>query len=87
MNDGPPQEILDNIVPIIAIGGSMTLAFVGIVAGTIRRIVLGRSLEQSRREIAAYVAEGTVSPDDAVRILAAGKGFGERLAGCCGRKA
>jgi hypothetical protein len=87
MNDGPPQEILDNIVPIIAIGGSMTLAFAGIIAGTVRRIVLGRSVEQSRREIAAYVAEGSVSPDDAVKILAAGKGLGAHFGGCCGRKA
>jgi hypothetical protein len=86
MNNDVPQEVLDNIVPIIAIGSSMGLVFVGIIAGTIRRIVLGRSVEQSRREIAAYVAEGTVSPDDAVRLLAAGKGL-DRFAGCCGRKA
>jgi hypothetical protein len=86
VNDNPPQEIIDNIVPIIAITGSMLLAFVGILAGTLRRIVLGRSVEQSRREIAAYVAEGTVSPDDAVKLLSAGKSFSDRL-GCCGRKA
>jgi hypothetical protein len=87
MNNDVPQEVLDNIIPIIAIGGSMLLAFVGILAGTVRRIVLGRSSEQSRREIAAYVAEGTVSPEDAVKLLAAGKSFGDRFAGCCGRKA
>ena len=86
MNNDVPQEVLDNIIPIIAIGGSMLLAFVGILAGTVRRIVLGRSVEQSRREIAAYVAEGTVSPEDAVKLLAAGKSFSDRF-GCCGRKA
>jgi hypothetical protein len=29
--------------------------------------------ERSRREIAAYVAEGTITPHDAQRILAAGR--------------
>jgi hypothetical protein len=81
-----PQEVLDNIIPLLAIGGSMVLVFFGIIAKTIRRVALGRSMEQSRREIAAYVAEGTVSPDDAVKLLNAGKSFGERLGGCCGRR-
>lgn len=87
MNNGPPQEVLDQIVPIIAVSGGMVLFFSAIVAVTIRRIVLGRSAEQSRREVAAYVAEGTISPDDAVKLLNAGKGLGDRLAGCCGGRA
>jgi hypothetical protein len=87
MSDGPPQEVLDNIIPLLAIGGGMVLFFFALVAVTIRRIVLGRSAEQSRREIAAYVAEGTISPDDAVKLLNAGKNLTDRLAGCCGRSA
>jgi hypothetical protein len=33
-----------------------------------------RAIEESRREIAAYVAEGSISAEDAAKILAAGGG-------------
>ena len=36
-----------------------------------------KAREESRREIAAYVAEGTISPDDAVRLINAGEEVGE----------
>lgn len=39
---------------------------------TVRRTTETKQREQSRREIAAYVAEGTITPDDAVRMMAAG---------------
>lgn len=32
--------------------------------------------EETRREIAAYVAEGSISPDDAAKLMAAGGGEG-----------
>ena len=38
-----------------------------------------RAREESRREIAAYVAEGTISPDDAAKLLAAGGSIGDRI--------
>jgi len=38
------------------------------------------ALEESRREIAAYVAEGSMSPEDAEKLLAAGVPARER--GC-----
>ena len=50
------------------------LAFViYIVAATVRSVLRDRVREESRREIAAYVAEGTISPADAERLLEAGR--------------
>lgn len=60
------------IIVAIIFGGAFTVAIVAIVANAIRKIVQSRSKEQSRREIAAYVAEGSISPDDAVRLLESG---------------
>ncbi len=61
--------------------GTMAFVFLIVVVVTIGRTITKtantRQREQSRREIAAYVAEGSISPDDAVRMLAAGKTTGE----------
>ncbi len=61
------------LIPIVAITGGFVCAVVGIIMGTIRRTAETKAREESRREIAAYVAEGTISPDDAAKILSAGK--------------
>ena len=37
-----------------------------------RNVIQLREREETKREIAAYVAEGSMSPDDAERILTAG---------------
>ena len=58
--------------PIFIIGGAV--AIVAILAGTATKIVVGRSREQTKREIAAYVAEGTIDPDKAVEMLKARAG-------------
>ncbi len=60
------------MIPIVAIGGAFLVAIVGIVAGAMHAAADTRQREQTRRELAAYVAEGTISPDDAAKILAAG---------------
>lgn len=57
--------------------GTMAFVFLIVTVVTIGRTITKtantKHREQSRREIAAYVAEGSISPDDAVRMLAAGK--------------
>lgn len=58
-------------VPVIAIGGGILVAVVSIVFGSVRRMVQTREREQSRREIAAYVAEGSMSAEDGERLLKA----------------
>ena len=57
---------------IFTIGGAV--AIVAIVFGSVTSITVNRSREKTRREIAAYVAEGTIDPDKAVEMLKAGGG-------------
>ncbi|MDX2148199.1 MAG: hypothetical protein SFZ23_11825 [Planctomycetota bacterium] len=47
----------------------------GIIVSSInrRKVAETRAREETRREVAAYVAEGSISPDDAVRLLEAGQ--------------
>ena len=69
-------------IPIIAVAGGLGLAMISVIAKAIRRTAESRHKEESRREIAAYVAEGSISPDDAYKLLSAGtdpKG----KSGCC----
>ncbi|HYE62474.1 MAG TPA: hypothetical protein VD997_10820 [Phycisphaerales bacterium] len=70
-----------SLIPLLMLSAGFVLAFLHMVFTAITSIVRSRNLETSRREIAAYVAEGTMSPDDAAKLLEAGnkkKGWG-----CC----
>ena len=62
----------DNFIAALAISVGLVVALVGIIGATVSGIMKSRSREQTRREIAAYVAEGTLDPDKAVEILNAG---------------
>lgn len=80
---------LDQAAPVLAasdMGGYVGLAaviigpliaIVAIVMGTIKKIELTKAREQSRREIAAYIAEGSMTPEDGRRLMAAGRSAGE----------
>ena len=50
-----------------------TVGVVGIVFGSVTKIVVSKGRERTRRELAAYVAEGTIEPDKAVAMLEAGR--------------
>ncbi len=56
---------------IFVIGG--LIAVIAIVFGAATKIIVGRAREQTEREIAAYVAEGSIHPDQAVAMLNAGE--------------
>lgn len=79
MNTGPFLIATDisQAFPIaaMAIGGG--IAIVSIIAGSVRSMVHSRNVEESRREIAAYVAEGSMTADDAYKLLNAGKKPGD----------
>ena len=60
------------ILKVIAIGGGLFLALVWITLKTFRDIAIKRSGERTKREIAAYVAEGSITPQDAAALLNAG---------------
>ena len=73
---------LDNrdAVPIIAISGGLLVALIGIIGATIRGTLGTRAREQTKRELAAYIAEGTMRPEDAERILTSDTRAGKK---CC----
>ena len=60
------------LIPILifVIGGC--IAVIAIVFGTIRSITVSKEQERTRREVAAYIAEGSMTPEDGQRLLAAG---------------
>lgn len=66
----------DNVIFII--GGA--IAIVAIVFSAIKHIAVSSSRERSRREIAAYIAEGSMTPEQGERLLNAGKKDGRS---CC----
>ena len=70
---------MGEVIPVLAIGGGLAIAAMGIVAGTIKSLHKTKSREESRREIAAYVAEGSISPQDGERLMEAGMPGWEKL--------
>lgn len=74
----------DTIIPVVAIGLGCMVAMVSIVASAWRSAVKTREIEQTKREMAAYVAEGSIDPDEAVAMLNAGKKPGtDGTSACC----
>ncbi len=58
-------------VGMITVAMVMAVPIVAIIAEAWKSASVSRDREQTRREIAAYVAEGTITPADAERILTA----------------
>ncbi len=52
--------------------GVFAFLTIGAIAKAVRGTLQTKAREESRREVAAYVAEGSMSPEDAERILSAG---------------
>ena len=67
------------IIVAIVVGGSFVVATIAIVAGTIQKTLINKQREQSRREIAAYVAEGSMTPDDGAKLIAAGGSLADQI--------
>ncbi len=55
----------------IALVGGLLIAALGITVSFVRRVLKHRETEKTRREIAAYVAEGSIKPEDAVKLMQA----------------
>jgi hypothetical protein len=62
------------LIPLLAIGGGLMLGMVGMIADAVKRVSRTNAVEKSRREIAAYIAEGSMTPEDGERLLRAGRG-------------
>ena len=66
-----PDEILRNIVPLAAITLGLGVGFVWVVCATVHAIFRDRAVERTKREVAAYVAEGSMTPAEGERLIKA----------------
>ncbi len=66
------EDISNNAIPVVAIAGGLLVAMISIIFGVIQSIAVARAREHTKRELAAYVAEGSMEPDKAIAILNAG---------------
>jgi len=74
MTDNLVQTLIENeetMIPFVIFGIGGIVAVVAIVFGSIKKISLNSEREKSRREIAAYIAEGSMSPDDGAKLMSA----------------
>jgi len=62
-----------DLVPILAISVGGGIAITAIVLGVLKEWLVAKDRERSRREIAAYIAEGSISVDEGERLMAAGR--------------
>lgn len=68
---GIPESILENAVPLSAITLGCGVAFVWVLCATVHAIVKDRAIERTKRDVAAYVAEGSMTPAEGERIIKA----------------
>jgi hypothetical protein len=64
--------VFSNPWVVAAVAGAVFLTC-AVLSEERRKTVSVRERERTRREIAAYVAEGSMTPEDGARLLAAGK--------------
>jgi hypothetical protein len=58
---------------VLIFGGGIAIAVVSIITSAVAKNKEVAAREESRREIAAYVAEGSMTADEGERLLAAGR--------------
>jgi hypothetical protein len=71
MTDETIQKLIGENFVFVICGG---VALVAIVSGTIKSVVGSMARERSRREIAAYIAEKAMTPEEGERLMTAGRG-------------
>lgn len=57
---------------VLVLGGLAVCGVTGIVFGTVASVMNNMSREKTRREMSAYIAEGSITPEDGERILRVG---------------
>jgi len=67
MIDGDPEMFLG----LVAITGGLVIAVVAIAGGIVFSIMKSRDRQRTAREVAAYVAEGSMSPQEGEALLRA----------------
>lgn len=63
----------DTTIVAIIFGVGGVVAVIAIVFDAMQKVLVTRQREMTKREVAAYVAEGSMTPEDAERIIRAGK--------------
>lgn len=62
-------ESAGDLVPIVIPVGALIFAAFCVGVAAVKSVAINRSRERTKREIAAYMAEGSISAEDAERIL------------------
>ena len=71
---GSLDQLLANESETIVKGGLVVLGIaIFVITGAVKKISTTRQRELTKRELAAYVAEGSIAPDDAHKLLAIGE--------------
>ncbi len=65
-------DINGDLIPVVAIIGGCGIGAVAIIGGMLTAVSQRSQVERSRREIAAYIAEGSMTPEEGERLLNAG---------------
>lgn len=61
---------IEKLAILAVFGGGTIIAVIGILAWMIKSTAERKEFERSRREIAAYIAEGSMSAEQGQRLLA-----------------
>ncbi|MGV6814655.1 MAG: hypothetical protein ACWA5W_06555 [Phycisphaerales bacterium] len=59
------------LIPIISVGGGLIMVIIAIIFSMSKQIAITKEREKSRREIAAYIAEGSMTPEDGAKLMGA----------------
>lgn len=60
-----------DLVKVIAVAGGILIALLAILMGSLKSISTSRARERTKREIAAYIAEGSITAAEGERLIAA----------------
>ncbi len=63
----------DTMILMVIVGSGSLVLIIGMLLGAAKKITISRHREDTRRELAAYIAEGTLDPDQAVALMNAGR--------------
>ena len=58
-------------VAYVAVGGGFAIAIIAMITGMVRYCVRVTAQERTKRDIAAYVAEGSMTPEQGERLIRA----------------
>ncbi len=64
------RDLPETLSIALIFGGGAIVAVIALIMGAIRSTNTRKEYERSRREVAAYVAEGAMSPEEGERLLA-----------------